>query len=291
MKRATYLASRVVGRQQRHLALRAGVARFASCQDVPRKHFFGRNFRVSAFRSSVSSEPRGEAETLDYRIFFEKGGKTISPWHDIEMSAGNGTFNYVNEIPKGTTAKMEVATDEDYTPIKQDTKKGALRFFKYGDMPFNYGCIPQTWEDPNVKHAATGYVGDNDPVDVVEISNEPMTMAAVEPVKVVGIMALIDEEETDWKVIAIRTSNPLSEKINDVGDIDTHIPGCVDAIRHWFRMYKTADGKPENSFAFDGEAKDKAFAHEVIEETHQSYKDLIASKVANPKNLNITPSN
>lgn len=45
------------------------------------------------------------------------------------MRLGNGIFNFVVEIPKDTRAKMEVATDEPYTPIKQDTKKGKLRYY------------------------------------------------------------------------------------------------------------------------------------------------------------------
>lgn len=32
---------------------------------------------------------------------------------------------------------------EDHNPIKQDEKKGVLRDYKWGDMPFNYGMFPQ----------------------------------------------------------------------------------------------------------------------------------------------------
>jgi hypothetical protein len=118
------------------------------------------------------------------------------------IPAGNGTFNFVCEIPKETSAKMEVATvsvapaadciflppclppvlggplpdclracapvlcppavtallrclsphlqphhptcvqDETSTPIKQDIKKGALRFYPY-NINWNYGLLPQ----------------------------------------------------------------------------------------------------------------------------------------------------
>ena len=37
--------------------------------------------------------------------------------------------------------------DEEKTPIKQDTKKGKLRFYPY-NINWNYGMLPQTWEDP-----------------------------------------------------------------------------------------------------------------------------------------------
>ena len=35
-------------------------------------------------------------------------GKTISPWHDIPLEAGDGMYNFVCEIPKMTLKKMEV---------------------------------------------------------------------------------------------------------------------------------------------------------------------------------------
>ena len=48
--------------------------------------------------------------------------------------------------------------------------------------------------------------GDNDPLDVVEIGTTQLTPGAVVKVKVLGVFAMIDDGETDWKV---RTS-PLS---------------------------------------------------------------------------------
>ena len=52
-------------------------------------------------------------------------------------------------------------------PIKQDEKKGKARLY-HGPIFWNYGCLPQTWEDPNVKGDADvgGAFGDDDPVDV-----------------------------------------------------------------------------------------------------------------------------
>ena len=38
--------------------------------------------------------------------------------------------------------------DEEKNPIKQDTKKGKLRYYPY-NINWNYGMIPQTWEDPS----------------------------------------------------------------------------------------------------------------------------------------------
>jgi inorganic pyrophosphatase len=43
----------------------------------------------------------------------------------------------------------------------------------------------------------------------------------------------------------------------DIDDLERLLPGFVHEIREWYRLYKTVDGKPENAYAFDGEAKGK----------------------------------
>nr|GEY44200.1 soluble inorganic pyrophosphatase 6, chloroplastic-like [Tanacetum cinerariifolium] len=91
-----------------------------------------RGFACSALYKpdDVQIKEEGLPETLDYRVFFhDNTGKKISPWHDIPLHVGDGAFNFIVEIPKESSAKMEVATDEIWTPIKQDTKKGKLRYY------------------------------------------------------------------------------------------------------------------------------------------------------------------
>ena len=61
-------------------------------------------------------------------------------------------MNFLCEIPKETSAKMELATDEVRNPIKQDIKKGKLRHYPY-NIHWNYGMLPQTWEDPGHTNA------------------------------------------------------------------------------------------------------------------------------------------
>jgi len=88
---------------------------------------------------------------------------------------------------------METATDEPFTPIKQDIKKGQLRYLKHGNVLHNYGCFPQTWENPKEIHPATNLPGDGDPVDVIEIGSRNAVIGEVYPVKALGVLALIDE--------------------------------------------------------------------------------------------------
>lgn len=118
----------------------------------------------------------------------------------------------------------------------------------------------QTWEDPNVVHPETKAKGDNDPLDVCEIGELVGYCGQVKQVKVLGVMALLDEEETDWKVIVIDINDPLSPKLNDIEDVERHLPGLLRATNEWFRIYKIPDGKPENQFAFSGECKNKKYS-------------------------------
>lgn len=54
----------------------------------------------------------GAPNTLEHRIYIEKDGVVVSPFHDIPLYANDQqtVLNMVVEIPRWTNAKMEVAT-------------------------------------------------------------------------------------------------------------------------------------------------------------------------------------
>lgn len=62
--------------------------------------------------------------------------------------------------------------------------------------------------------------GDNDPVDVVEIGSSALEQGGVYRVKVLGVFAMIDDGELDWKVIAINEADPKAALVNDVEDVE-----------------------------------------------------------------------
>lgn len=110
-----------------------------------------------------------------YRVFYEYEGKRVSPWHGIPLRAAgysdtNKLFHFICEIPKGETAKFEVHKSYTHNPVAQDHKKGKLRHYKYSASIVNYGALTQTWEDPSLVHPDTGAGGDNDPVDVLQVT-------------------------------------------------------------------------------------------------------------------------
>jgi len=230
----------------------------------------------------VDVEVEGQENTEEYRLRFKRRtGTQISPWHDISLYGKNeeaGVVNFVCEIPKNTKPKFEVNTKEPKNPISQDTKNGKLREY-HGPIFWNYGMLPQTWEDPGKEHPDMKVKGDNDPLDVVEIGEEQLQPGSIHKVKVLGILAMIDDGELDWKVIAIRTSDPKAKELDDIEDVEAKCPGVISGIREWLRWYKTPDGKPMNKFGYNEKALNKARALEVVAETNESWKKLREGQV------------
>lgn len=235
---------------------------------------------------SYTVEERGSKNTLDYRVYVKNAdGHYVSPFHDIPAFANEEKtiVNMVCEVPRWSNAKMEINKGLPLNPISQDSKKGKARFvhncFPHHGYIWNYGAIPQTWENPDLTDKHTQAKGDNDPVDICDIGERVAEIGEVKQVKVLGIMAMIDEGETDWKVIGIDVKDPLADQINDVDDIDKVMPGQLAATNEWFRIYKIPDGKPENTFAFNGEAKNKDFALNIIKECAEQWHKLATGEV------------
>ncbi|QSL64169.1 hypothetical protein MERGE_000324 [Pneumocystis wakefieldiae] len=192
---------------------------------------------------------------------------------------------------------MEISKEELLNPLKHDVKRGKLRFvrncFPHHGYIWNYGAFPQTWEDPGHIHSETKAKGDNDPLDVCEIGETVGYVGQIKQVKVLGAMALLDEGETDWKILVIDVNDPLESRLNDVEDIEKYLPGLIRATNEWFRIYKIPDGKPENTFAFSGECKNKKYAMEVIQECSEAWDRLISGgsdlRGINCGNIDIPP--
>jgi hypothetical protein len=142
--------------------------------------------------STITSRDSGSFGSADYRLTFFNGDKKvtiynfrhcvlkvrviqISPWHDIPLKDSSGHYNFLTEvitlcfsckctsnmfqIPKFGKHKMEVMGKEPLNPIAQDIKNGNPRLY-HGPIFWNYGCIPQTWEDPSVRDPNTNTCGD-----------------------------------------------------------------------------------------------------------------------------------
>ncbi|KAJ9291957.1 hypothetical protein DTO021C3_397 [Paecilomyces variotii] len=223
----------------------------------------------------------GQPFTSGYRVYIEKDNEIISPWHDIPLynDEEKGILNMIVEIPRWSNAKMEISKDEFLSPIKQDIKKGRPRYvpniFPHKGYPWNYGAFPQTWEDPSIQDPHTHANGDNDPLDVCELGGYVGETGEVKPVKVLGAFAILDEGETDWKVLVVDVRDALAAKVNDIGDVEAYMPGFLEMMKWWFRMYKVPDGKKENELASEGNIFGRDFAMDLIRDCHKSWKAMM----------------
>lgn len=63
-----------------------------------------------------------------------------------------------------------------------------------------------------------------------EIGSRNAKRGEVVQVKILGIVAIIDDGETDWKVISIDVNDPKANQVNDIGDIDEIFPRLLTSL-------------------------------------------------------------
>lgn len=100
--------------------------------------------------------------------------------------------NAVIEIPRNTTAKVEV--DHDSGVLRWTRRNGELRHVAL-PYPGNYGLIPRT-----LSPRALG--GDGDPLDVL-VLGAPALRGSVLRVRPIAVLRLRDSGEEDDKIIAV----------------------------------------------------------------------------------------
>jgi len=217
--------------------------------------------------------PTGKLGSTSFKL---KHNEFDSFWHDLQPHPDRNDksiINLITEIPMYMAAKMEMNKKEPGNVIMQDINKdGSPRYYSYGTPFFNYGYIPQTWEDPSLI-SPQGNGGDNDPLDVMEVGSVPLEMGSIHPCRILGSLELIDEGETDHKVICINVADPDANNIHSMADLEKVKPGTEALLLDWLKRYKTSDGKGENTLAQD-EPTSVAEAMEIVAETHLRWKML-----------------
>lgn len=129
----------------------------------------------------------------------------------------NNIVETVIEIPMGTKNKYEV--DKNTGRIKLDRVLYSSLIY-----PGEYGYIENTLSE------------DNDPLDVLVLSYYPTFPGCIVEARVLGYLAVIDNNEHDEKVIAVVDKDPRFEKINSLEDLsDQQKAEIVD----FFQNYKS----------------------------------------------------
>jgi len=171
----------------------------------------------------------------------------MHPWHQV--SPGKDVPQKVTaliEISKGSKAKYEI--DKESGLLKLDRV-----LFSAVHYPANYGFIPQT------------YAGDNDPLDILVISQIDFPPLTLVEATVIGVMRMIDKDEMDDKIIAVATHDI---SVNLIHSLDTMPEYLLKEIHRFFEDYKQLEQKSKvvvNQFL------GKEAAYEIILESIEAY--------------------
>jgi inorganic pyrophosphatase len=173
-----------------------------------------------------------------------------SLWHDV--SVGENTPNEINviiEIPKGSSNKYEI--DKETGLIKLDRAN-----YSTAAYPVDYGFAPQTlWDD-------------GDALDFIVLTTWPIHPGILVKVRPIGVIEMIDNKESDYKVIGVPTDDKRWDDVRSVKDMNQH---KLDEIVHFFETYKTLNGK-KHKVTIKG-VGNKAEAIKAIKKSIKMYKD------------------
>ena len=175
-------------------------------------------------KKEVDSPQAVEAKSDPYHLIGERSFLT-----GYEPLNADSTINMIVEIPTGTTAKWEV--DKNDGSMRWEFRNDKPRVVQYLGYPGNYGMIPRT-------SLPKDQGGDGDPLDII-VLGDPMPRGAVIRAKLLGVLKLLDTNEQDDKLIAVRADTPLYAA-NNLAELDERFPGVTAIVETWFSNYKGA---------------------------------------------------
>lgn len=146
----------------------------------------------------------------------------MHPWHQVQhYPEFPKIIPAIIEVPKGSQIKYEL-----------DKKSGLVKvdriLYSAVHYPANYGFIPQTYGD------------DNDPLDILVLSQYPVCPLCIMRARPIGVMKMIDGGESDDKIIAVHEDDPL---YNCYEHIDQLPPHLLKTLQRFFEDYKVLEQK------------------------------------------------
>ena len=176
-------------------------------------------------------------------------------WHDIsgERITPNDFFAVI-EIPKGSKKKYEM-----------DKETGMLMLsrvlYTSTQYPSNYGFIPRTVS------------ADGDPLDVLVLCSEPLDPMSLVRCYPIGIVDMIDNGESDEKIIAVPFKDPYNNEYTDVNNLPKHIS---QEIIHFLSVYKDL----ERGKVIVHPIQDHVAAERAIKNACEEYEKQFGKKTA-----------
>lgn len=156
-------------------------------------------------------------------------------WHDIDPGTAD-KMNVIIEIPKFSKNKYEI--DKETGLIALDRVMHSAQ-----DYPFDYGFVPKTlWDD-------------GDALDVLVLTTHPLFPGVLVPARPVAILNMIDDGDSDAKVIAVPVKDPRFDHVKDLSTINPH---TLKEIEHFFATYKKVQNKEVETKGFEDAAAAQA---------------------------------
>jgi inorganic pyrophosphatase len=118
--------------------------------------------------------------------------------------------------------------------------------------PEEYGFVPETLDY------------DGDPLDVICLTNQPTFPGCQIPMRIIGVLKMIDGGEEDDKIIAVNAVEPRLKNIKKLEDI----PEKLNEIADFFSHYKKLEKKEVEIKGF----RSKEEAEKVLEKCRILYK-------------------
>lgn len=173
-------------------------------------------------------------------------------WHEMNPKRiSPELFDAIVEISRGEQCKYEL-----------DKETGLIRLdrvlYTSTHYPANYGFIPLT------------LAGDDDPLDVLILSSQPIAPMTIVTCRPIGAVKMMDTGEVDEKIIAIAVNDPTYANYGSITEIPDHVS---QEIRHFFQVYKTLEGKE----TVVHHMQKKECAIRMIEESLARYKQVFKS--------------
>lgn len=157
----------------------------------------------------------------------------------------NDVVEAIVEIPYGSKNKYE--KDEKSGRIKLDRV-----IYSTNVYPAEYGILENT------------LALDNDPLDILILSNEKTYPGCVVPARILGYLDMIDNGYPDYKLISVVDVDPRFNEIKSLKDLPDF---TLREIKNFFENYKVL----QNIEVIVGEYHSKEEALELIEECQNRY--------------------
>ncbi len=159
-------------------------------------------------------------------------------------------INVVIEIQRGGRNKYEV--DKESGQLVLDRVNATMLGY-----PTDYGYVPDTLCE------------DGDPVDALVVIDESVPHGVVVPCRPVGVLYMVDDGESDEKLICVAAEDITKDHVHEVEDLDANFKHIVE---HYYAHYKDwKKGWKGSEVSFNGWG-DAAAAKKVIEESIERAK-------------------